>query len=102
MLTELHDITGSKATVLGLDNPDVLTDRFRKLCELTGQVDADDKPLYRFHDLRHSHATELLGRGASLAGVSARLGHANPGTTLTVYTHALTGDDRTWHRPWAK
>ncbi len=93
MLTELHEITGSKSTVLGLDNPDILTDRFRKLCELTGHVDADHKPLYRFHDLRHSHATELLGRGASLAGVSARLGHANPRTTLSVYTHALTDDD---------
>jgi integrase len=93
MLTELHEITGSKSTVLGLDNPDILTDRFRKLCELTGYVDGDEKPIYRFHDLRHSHATELLGRGASLAGVSARLGHANPRTTLTVYTHALTDDD---------
>jgi len=93
MLKNLYEITGLKSTILGLDSPDILTDRFRKLCDLTGLVDDDEKPIYRFHDLRHAHATELLGRGAPLAGVSARLGHANPRTTLTVYTHALTDDD---------
>jgi integrase len=94
MLQDLYEVTGSERSVLGLDNPDILTDRFRKLCELTGHLDGDDKPLYSFHGLRHAHATELLGRGASLANVSARLGHANPRTTISVYTHALaSGDD---------
>ena len=93
MLKDLHERTGSKSAVLGVDNPDLLTDRFRKICKMLGFVDDEEKPLYRFHDLRHASATELLGRGASLGGVSVRLGHANPRTTLTTYVHALTTDD---------
>jgi integrase len=93
MLRDLHEVTGDGPTVLGIKNPDILTDRVRRLCKLTGYVDADDKPLYSFHGGRHAHATELLGRGASLANVSARLGHANPRTTIGVYAHALASGD---------
>lgn len=93
MLRDLHQVTCDRLTVLGINSPDILTDRFRKLCELTGHLDADNKPLYSFHGLRHAHATQLLARGAPLANVSERLGHANPRTTLSVYTHALTAGD---------
>jgi integrase len=94
MLRDLYEVTGDGPTVLGIKNPDILTDRVRRLCKLTGHVDADDKPLYSFHGGRHAHATELLGRGASLANVSARLGHANPRTTIGVYAHALASGDQ--------
>jgi integrase len=43
----------------------------------------------RFHDLRHSHATELLRRGVHPKIVSERLGHANIGITLDTYSHVL-------------
>lgn len=43
----------------------------------------------RLHDLRHSHASFLIGKGANIVAVSKRLGHANTKTTLEVYTHLI-------------
>jgi integrase len=39
----------------------------------------------RFHDLRHTFASILLGQGMDITYVSEQLGHANPATTLRVY-----------------
>jgi integrase len=47
----------------------------------------------RFHDLRHTHASELLRRGTPLKTVAARLGHANATVTLNTYAHVMSGDD---------
>jgi integrase len=41
------------------------------------------------HSLRHSHASELLSKGAPITAVSERLGHASPNITLSIYSHAL-------------
>lgn len=43
----------------------------------------------RFHDLRHSHATQLLAAGVHVKIVSERLGHASVGITLDTYSHAM-------------
>ncbi len=48
-------------------------------------------PRTRFHDLRHMHATTLLGAGVPVHVVAARLGHADPAITLRVYAHVLGG-----------
>lgn len=45
----------------------------------------------RLHDLRHSHASQLIRAGASAKVVQERLGHASAGFTLTVYGHLLPG-----------
>lgn len=45
----------------------------------------------RFHDLRHSHASQLLKAGVPVKVVSERLGHATASITLDVYSHVLTG-----------
>lgn len=45
----------------------------------------------RFHDLRHSHATQLLTQGVHPKIVSERLGHSNIGITLDTYSHVLPG-----------
>jgi integrase len=45
---------------------------------------------FRFHDLRHTHATLLLQAGVPVAAVSARLGHANAAVTLGIYSHATS------------
>jgi integrase len=43
----------------------------------------------RFHDLRHTHATQLLIAGVHPKVVSERLGHASIGITLDTYSHVL-------------
>jgi integrase len=46
-----------------------------------------DQPRVRFHDLRHSHATQLLASGVHPKIASERLGHASVGITLDLYSH---------------
>ena len=48
-------------------------------------------PRIRFHDLKHSHATDLLAHGEHPKVVSERLGHYDPAFTLRVYSHVLPG-----------
>ncbi len=45
----------------------------------------------RFHDLRHTHATQLLKQGVHPKIVSERLGHSNIAITLDTYSHVLPG-----------
>ena len=44
-------------------------------------------PRVRFHDLRHTLATLLLGRGVHPKIVSEMLGHTDVGITLDLYSH---------------
>ena len=40
-----------------------------------------------FHSLRHTHASNLLAKGADVKYVQERLGHKNVATTLDIYAH---------------
>jgi integrase len=51
-------------------------------------------PAIRFHDLRHSHATQLMATGARPDVVSKRLGHSSVAFTLSTYAPVLEGDQR--------
>jgi integrase len=65
--------------------PDTLTqDWFRKLA-------GTSLPRIRFYDLRHAHATHLLGSGIHPKIASERLGHSKIGITLDLYSHVLPG-----------
>ena len=55
--------------------------QFKKL------IQACDLPRIRFHDLRHTSATFLLGRGVHPKIVQERLGHADISMTLNLYSH---------------
>ena len=44
-------------------------------------------PKQRFHDLRHATATFLLAQGVPMKVVSEKLGHAQIGITMNLYTH---------------
>lgn len=44
-------------------------------------------PRVRFHDLRHTAATLMMGQGVNAKIVADRLGHSTPMLTLTVYSH---------------
>ena len=48
-------------------------------------------PRFRFHDLRHAHATHLLASGVHPKVASERLGHSKVGITLDLYSHVLPG-----------
>ncbi len=46
------------------------------------------------HDIRHSHATDLLSMGVPIQDVSRRLGHSDVSTTLKIYTHSNMEQDK--------
>jgi integrase len=46
-----------------------------------------DVPRVRFHDLRHSHATQLRSAGVHPKVAQERLGHSTITTTLDLYSH---------------
>lgn len=46
-------------------------------------------PVIRFHDLRHTCATLLLGRNVNPKIVSEMLGHSSISITLDTYSHVL-------------
>lgn len=48
---------------------------------------------FGFHQLRHTHATQLLANGVDAKTVSERLGHSSAAMTLDVYAHAIPGND---------
>jgi len=63
--------------------PDSFTPAFRKFLERAGLEGL------RFHDLRHTHATQLLRQGVNPKIVSERLGHSSVAFTLQTYAHVL-------------
>lgn len=65
---------------------------FKKAIEKSGL-----KPI-RIHDLRHSHASWLIGNGINIVAVSKRLGHASVEQTLTTYTHLIPAADEAMTR----
>jgi integrase len=48
-------------------------------------------PRIRFHDLRHTHATQMLAAGVHPKIASERLGHSTIGITLDLYSHVMPG-----------
>lgn len=48
-----------------------------------------DLPKITFHELRHTFATILNGKGVDVKAISELLGHADTSTTLNIYTHTL-------------
>jgi len=47
----------------------------------------------RFHDLRHSFASQLIQNGESLAYVKDQLGHASISTTVDIHGHLVPGSN---------
>jgi integrase len=45
----------------------------------------------RFHDLRHSHATQMLAAGVHPKVAQERLGHSTIAITLDIYSHVMPG-----------
>lgn len=47
-------------------------------------------PDIRFHDLRHTFATPLIGNNVPIKVTSSLLGHSSISTTLDLYSHVMT------------
>lgn len=60
---------------------DAITRHFHQLLK------ENDLPMIRFHDLRHSAATQLLASGYNMKCVSEWLGHCDIHTTMNIYAH---------------
>ena len=45
----------------------------------------------RFHGLRHTCASLMLGTGENWKIIQERLGHAKASTTMDIYMHAAPG-----------
>jgi integrase len=68
----------------GVVKPDSLTAEFRVAIR-----EIPNFPIVRFHDLRHSHATQLLKQGIHPKIAQERLGHSTITTTLDLYSHVV-------------
>jgi integrase len=64
-------------------HPQSISDRFSRIVAEAGL------PRIRFHDLRHTFATNALRAGIPPKVVSEILGHTSVSFTLDVYTHAI-------------
>lgn len=74
-------------------HPDTVSSLMRTLIPRHNEpktgVQPDPLPHARLHDLRHIHAMILLQAGVPVHVVAARLGHADPSITLSVYAHVV-------------
>ncbi|MBB2964470.1 tyrosine-type recombinase/integrase [Methylobacterium sp. R2-1] len=52
---------------------------------------AETLPRIRVHDLRHSHATQMLANGIHPKIAQERLGHSSIAITPDLYSHVLPG-----------
>ncbi len=66
-------------------SPNELTAAFAKL------IRSLPLPRIRFHDLRHTYATQLLQQNIHPKVVSERLGHSTIAITLDTYSHVIPG-----------
>ncbi len=74
------------STALGTPlNPSKVIDRFKTLLKRAGLPDI------RFHDLRHSTASILLGMGIHPKVVQELLGHNQISMTMDIYSHVMPG-----------
>jgi integrase len=61
--------------------------------ELRRRAERLGLPVIDVHGLRHSYATAALKAGVSVHVLASRIGHADPATTLRVYSHVFRKDD---------
>jgi integrase len=56
-------------------------------------ADQIEMPDVGFHNLRHTHASQLIDAGVDIVTISKRLGHSKPDITLRIYAHLFRKDD---------
>ena len=81
-----HDLVFTAPTGAPLHRA-VVEHALRRECDRLGL------PAVTPHGLRHLHGSLLLDQGLPVPAVSARLGHAHPGVTMSVYAHLVGNRD---------
>ena len=46
---------------------------------------------FSLHNLRHTHASNMLSNNYPITQLAHRLGHADPSITLSIYSHVVKG-----------
>jgi integrase len=80
-----HDLVFTTGVGTPISRSDLITRSFKPLLRRAGLPDI------RFHDLRHTCATLLLGKGVHVKLVQELLGHSTIAITLDTYSHILPG-----------
>jgi integrase len=80
-----HGLVFASRVGTPISRQDLVTRSFKPLLRRAGLPDV------RFHDLRHTCATLLLGRGVHAKLVQELLGHSTISVTLDTYSHVLPG-----------
>lgn len=88
VLEKINQLPKKDDLLFGLLNPDAVTRWFARFLK------NNNLKKIRFHDLRHTHATLLIAKNINIKTVSARLGHSQVSTTLNIYTHSLSEEDK--------
>jgi len=75
------------------NNGDIIHDRY--VCNrFRGMMKRCSLPKVTFHDLRHSCASWLLHKGATIKDIQEILGHTNMSTTSDIYSHVVMDTKR--------
>jgi len=69
-------------------SPDTITDWFAKFIKM------HNLPHVTFHGLRHTNISLLIAEGVDIRTIASRVGHAQPTTTLNLYSHMLRKSDQ--------
>ena len=69
--------------------PSSFTFRFKKILRENGLPED-----LNVHSLRHTNASLLIAQGVDVRTVAGLLGHAQPSTTLDIYSHAFDKNKR--------
>lgn len=77
-----------RRNLVGVWNPNYLTKEWGEF------IERFSLKKITVHDIRHSHATDLLSMGVPIQDVSRRLGHSDVATTLKIYTHSNMEQDK--------
>ncbi len=62
-------------------HPDAMTKKWERFLQ------KNNFKKIRFHDLRHTNATMMIGAGINTKTVQTRLGHSDISTTMNIYVH---------------
>ncbi|MEG1083884.1 MAG: tyrosine-type recombinase/integrase [Hydrogenoanaerobacterium sp.] len=72
--------------------PSTFTARFKKILKKSGLSEK-----LNVHSLRHTNASLMIAGGVDVATAAGLLGHAQPSTTLDIYSHAFDKNKKKAH-----